>query len=410
MQTTNQRTGPQAKRRHTFRARYSVASMAAILAVAACSSSTNSNTAASSTGADSGSSAASNTGADSGTSAASNTGADSGTSGGSNSVSQSVQGKNILVVPYWLDNFNQAFTSWLKRDYEAQGATVTVINSNANTKTQLDALDTAISSKKYDGVIWAPVDVTIAPTTIKRLQDAHIPVIISAGPPLPAGTGGVTVPQTINENKSVGKPIGAAAAKFVAEHFPGKPPSIFYVGDNPLSTNCKDREQGFVDGVKAVNPAATVVATLGALNQNDANSKVSNFISRNIYFNIVGSCGGALGLGSISALNAAGRGKAVNKVPQTEWIMTMDASPPELQYLWSPTSSVMMSALVGPKTTATEAEKLLNKVIFKEIAPNADVTSVVPYEPVTSDCAAERAKVQTQYQGVPGFTVPKCTN
>lgn len=379
MQTAKSKAAREVRRRRARLGRYAVVSVAVISLVAGCSSSKKTTT---------------------------GTG---GASGGSSSSAQSVKGKKILVVPYWLDNFNQAFTSWLKRDYEAQGASVTVINSNANTKTQLDAIDTAISTGKYDGVFWAPVDVTIAPTTIKRLQDAHIPVIISAGPPLPAGTGGVTVPQTINENKSVGTPIGGAAAKFVAEHFPGKPAAILYVGDNPPSTNCKEREQGFVDGVKAVTPGATVVSTLAALNQNDANAKVSNFISRNIYFNIVGSCGGAIGLGSISALNAAGRGKAVNKVPQTEWIMTMDASPPELQYLWSPTSSEMMSALVGPKTTATEAEKLMNKVMFKEIAPDADVTSVVPYEPVSSDCAAERPKVQTQYQGVPGFTVPACT-
>lgn len=376
MQAAESKAGQEVRRGRTRLARYAVVTVAVISLVAGCSSSKKTT--------------------------------DS-TGGGGSSGAQSVKGKKILVVPYWLDNFNQAFTSWLKRDYEAQGASVTVINSNANTKTQLDAIDTAISTGKYDGVIWAPVDVTIAPTTIKRLQAAHIPVIISAGPPLPAGTGGVTVPQTINENKSVGTPIGGAAAKFVAEHFPGKPAAILYIGDNPPSTNCKEREQGFVDGVKAVNPAAKVVSTLGALNQNDANAKVSNFISRNIYFNIVGSCGGAIGLGSISALNAAGRGKAVNKVPQTEWIMTMDASPPELQYLWSPTSSEMMSALVGPKTTATEAEKLLNKVIFKQIAPDANVTSVVPYAPVSSNCAAERPKVETQYQGVPGFKVPACT-
>ena len=116
-----------------------------------------------------------------------------------------------------------------------------------------------------------------------------------------------------------------------------------------------------------------------------------------------------MSLGGISAINAAGLGGAVNKVPEHVYMMSADGTPPELAYLWSPTSSLMRSIVLPPKDTATAVIKLITDELTGKVAYNE--TAIIPhnYSPLTPDCNKERPYMLQQFAGVPNFTVPSCS-
>src|ERR1700693_4472980 len=52
-------------------------------------------------------------------------------------------GKRILVIPYWLDAFNTANTSWIARLLKAEGAAkVHIINPNKDPSKTLNIIET----------------------------------------------------------------------------------------------------------------------------------------------------------------------------------------------------------------------------------------------------------------------------
>src|SRR5437016_4464298 len=65
-----------------------------------------------------------------------------------------LSGKKVLVVPYWLDQFNTANTSWISRLLTAAGAKVDVINPDKSASRQLDIIETAIANKSYNAIAW----------------------------------------------------------------------------------------------------------------------------------------------------------------------------------------------------------------------------------------------------------------
>jgi ABC-type sugar transport system substrate-binding protein len=107
-----------------------------------------------------------------------------------------LKGKRVLVVPYWLDAFGTAFGSWIERYYQQFGVSVTLFNANADDSSQLNELDTAIASGQYAGVIWQPIDLTAAGTTIRAIQQAKIADVVFNGELTP-GAQGVEVPQVV---------------------------------------------------------------------------------------------------------------------------------------------------------------------------------------------------------------------
>lgn len=321
-----------------------------------------------------------------------------------------LDGKTVLLSPYWLDNFNTANTYWQKKYLVACGASkVDIINPNAVASSQLTTIGTAVSSHSYDLIAWAPVDPSSAPTTIRQIQNAHILQLVNFASFPPGSLKGLSYAATWVDRTKQYIPAAQAAAKFVLKHPNLGKPTIAYVGDLPTSLQCKQTFQSLVAGVRDVYPDAKVVADIGATGQSDADTKMANFITRGIKFNIFAGCGGAVALGGISAINAAGLGKAIDKVPQHVYEMSPDGSPPELQQLWDENSSVMRVGLFGPKDAAFAGVQLMAGLLTGAIKPTANVAKEAYIKFLTPDCQQSRQIAIAQFQGVPGFTVPKCS-
>lgn len=321
---------------------------------------------------------------------------------------QILAGKKVLVSPYWLDNFNTANTSWIKRDLEALGASVDIVNPNAVASKQLSVLETAISSQNYDLVIWQPVDNVTAPAQIRKFQDAKVPQVVNFTS-VHTGENGLNFSVVVADLKQQYTDAGLAAGNYIKAHPELGPARIAIMNDDPKSEFCVERTQGLLAAVQSIVPDAKVVFDGGAKSQADATSKMTDFITRDISFNIFGGCGGAVSLGGISAIRAAGLGGAVKKSPQKVYMTSFDGSPPELQLLWNPKVSLMRSGGVFPKDAAKVAEQLAIDQLTGKTTYNAGAEGTVKAVWFTPDCAKFRPEAVDQFKGVEGFTIPDCT-
>jgi ABC-type sugar transport system substrate-binding protein len=309
-------------------------------------------------------------------------------------------------VPYWLDNFNTAYTSWLTRILQAEGASVTVINANSVASRQLNAITSALGSSQYDGIIWAPIDLGTAGNTVKQIQAAGIPQVVFEGD-LPSS---VHVPQVnLDEQHSLTQP-GVIAATYIKSHPQlGSAPLAAFMGVYPQNATCILRMNSFLDGMRSVMPNAQVVFFGAAQNSADAATKMTDFINTGKKFNVFDGCGSASTLGGLAGMKSAGLATAVNKAPGKVFIMTQDGTPPELQNLWNQNSAVMVSSLLPPKTGAEQTAALLTKVVTKAVPLDSTENIKFGWTPITPDCAKYRPQVLTQFQGVAGFNVPSCS-
>ncbi len=317
-------------------------------------------------------------------------------------------GKKILNVPYWLDTFNTANSHFIGQQLEAMGAKYDVVNPNAVSTKQLTALETAVASKRYDLVIWAPVDTTSAPAQVRKLQAAHIPQVLNFTS-LVSGQDGLNFSAVGTDLKTQQFPAGVAAGNYIKAHPELGPAKIAYMEDFPISEYCNQRESGFVAGVQSVIPDATAVFVGGAASQADATTKMQNFITRAIPFNIFGGCGGSVSLGGIAAMRAAGLGDAPNKTPKKVYITSMDCTPNELALLWDQNSAEMRCGLVGPKAAAEQAVKLAVNQLTGVTAYNESAFGNVQAVWLTPNCVKDRPLALDQFGGVAGFSIAKCS-
>ena len=169
------------------------------------------------------------------------------------------------------------------------------------------------------------------------------------------------------------------------------------------------RFNSLIAGAKSVSPNAKVVFNGAAESGAEADSKMADFITRGIKFNVFDACGSTQSLGGISAMQAAGLAGAVNKAPQHVFVMSQDATPPELQLLWNKNSAEMVATLAPPKNAAQDAVNLMLPQLTGKLPVASNATGVMEWIPILANCKQYRAEVVTQFYGVPGFKVPACS-
>jgi len=296
----------------------------------------------------------------------------------------SLKGKTFYLVTYWLDSYGQALSAWSQKWAKAEGVTLKVIDGKGDATAQRNALDTAIVTKPA-GILWQPIATAGAGPEVKKIWKAGIPLVIY-GSALDPKTTGVSVPAVVvNDYKATYK-AGQIAAADVAKFWPGTPPKVvaFDARQIPL---CAERIAGFLAGLKQAAPNTVIVFHDDvATDEVTSRAKMQDVITATPGFNVVMACGSNAALGQISALQSAGRAKAVSKVPQTEWILAMDGTPPELTDLFDPTSAVMMSITVTPRENATSNLNMLANVVTGKTPERKLVTKSVAGVILPANC------------------------
>jgi ABC-type sugar transport system substrate-binding protein len=321
------------------------------------------------------------------------------------SIGDSLKGKKVLVSPYWLDAFGTASSSWITRMLEPYGIEVDAVNPNGTASKQQDQLSTAIANHTYDVIVWQPVDSQTAGANIKRIQDEKIPQIVQFASP---GIDGLNYSLAAIDWKASFSEPGRAAAEFVKKHPELGPVKVAWMGPYPSVQICEDRLAGFMEGVKSVAPDAELVFNGGSTNQEQARSKMTDFITRDEPFNIFAGCGSTEANGGFAAINAGGLGGAKDKVPEHVY-MVGEADPAALEMLWNKDSAVMRAGMFGPKTAAEADVKMILDLLTGKVAYDQAVAAPVTMVWFGPNCTEARAAALDQFQGVEGFTVPECS-
>ena len=111
----------------------------------------------------------------------------------------------------------------------------------------------------------------------------------------------------------------------------------------------------------------------------------------------------------MQALEAAGLTNAVNKVPEDVWVLSIDATPAELEYLLDQNSSLVKTIALTPKNNAMIFLDNFKKIVNGDLDPDSDYVTPAPGFFVPSDsCDAAREAISDQYANVPGYWTLDC--
>ncbi len=272
---------------------------------------------------------------------------------------------------------------------EKYGATYEVIDPDSDLNKEIAAVETFIS-KGVDGIILHPITEDGVDEIIQEVRDADINIMTYN-----LKAKGEKVPFLAIDEAEVASQMGADMAKQWIELYPDKQVQVGLVSWTDIAFCFDNRSGPFLAGVKTVvdylptedrgfkNSAGETLtgATYWEHAGGDlekATKVTSDAITKYPDVNVVYGDNVSNGLGALAAYEAAGRGKAVDGVPQTEIIASTDASDGELNKIADPTSSLKYCLGMQPQTFAYAQIDMIMKLINGEMDNDVYVEEKVP--------------------------------
>jgi hypothetical protein len=161
------------------------------------------------------------------------------------------------------------------------------------------------------------------------------------------------IPVARSDEKGISFAMGAEmATQWKAAH-PDKPIVMVELGW-PTNAEVKSgRTDPFVAGVKSVDPTATDLGCQDASKGQDAAKQIiADLMTTHPEINLIYSEASNLTVGTMAALQQAGRGKFDNGKPSTEIVCSVDFDAVEFKEVYDPNSSLKLSMGLPPVETA----------------------------------------------------------
>lgn len=319
-----------------------------------------------------------------------------------------LEGKNVAFVLWGYDGYQQAQGNWFTKIAEEQGANARAIDGKVDPSAQVSILSDLVA-EGVDGIVFQPVEPNAAVNAIQEVQAAGIPLFLLGYRPDPE-TGAVAPAALFDDSSGVAE-AGRHAGEWLQANRPGEAAKvvIFDILTLPL---CKEgRMDSFLAGLTEVmgEDNVEIVFRDTVEHQRDvAQARMEDLLQVEQDFNVFTACGADGVLGGIAALQAAGRAKAVDKVPETEYIFTIDGTPSELELLFDPTSSVMETYTLTPKENGMAAVSGLVKLLTGELEPTQDIVIPLPGTLLPPDCEQVAEIFQEQYGLNEGYEPLAC--
>lgn len=304
----------------------------------------------------------------------------------------SSSGEDGLVigsVVYGTDGYQTAHTAMIEEYGESIGVTVRSCNSRVDVSVQQKCMFDLVAAG-VDAIIMQPVDPAAATAMINQAEEAGVPVLTWAIGPVPE----VDVPFVVLSERAQTAEAGAKAAQWVKDNL-GESPRLVVLSV-PKNTNCEAREQGFVEGAMSVDPETVVVASPnGGGARVESQNAMADIIQSGVTFNIVTGCNGESTIGGLLALKAAGRGEAVDKSPLTEYLFSIDGTSDEVNLLLDPTSPLMETLALAPRSNTKALLDAAIKLAKGEIDSSFQLELTDEF--LTPDCDEANAVLREQY-------------
>jgi ABC-type sugar transport system substrate-binding protein len=308
--------------------------------------------------------------------------------------------KGIVIgkVPILLANpYHQAdaahFERYAKEQYGV--SEVVIIDAEIDSATAVAALDQLIAMG-VDAISFHSIDPDAALPGIKEARDSGIPIITFY-----TYASEQLVPHvTINEAPTSFE-MGVIAATKWKEFYPDIPIKVGLIEYIGVPQPIAERSEPFIAGVLSVDPDAEIVSRLdGGGTLENAMAASQDMIVAHPEINILYGTSADYSLGALAALEAAGRGKAVDGVPLTEILVGTDAAEAELVRLFDPTSSLKITQGLTPKENAMLKVDTLMAMLNGEIELDAQVEfagSNKVFDYWSSDVDEAEAWMEEQY-------------
>lgn len=276
----------------------------------------------------------------------------------------SAAGQDITIGRIELDlamPYQQADAAAFEAYAESKGIEAIVLDGKSSPETIASSMEDLIA-KNVDGIIVQANDGEAISPFVQEAQDAGIPVLTFVN----AST--VPGPNAYLAEYDLSYELGAQTAKRWMEFHPDEPVKVATLGIPAAPVVERDRCDAFVEGVLSVASDAEVVARLDSAGVRDqAVSVADDLLQSHPEVNIVFGVNGDAALGGMTAFEAAGRGKAVDGVPQTEIFASVDGSEQEMVRLADPTSALKLCMALPPKDFAEQLMDLMLQCINGEI-------------------------------------------
>ncbi|MCL2112021.1 MAG: sugar ABC transporter substrate-binding protein [Clostridiales bacterium] len=289
--------------------------------------------------------------------------------GGGGGGGGGVEGKVVGVIPITLSNgFHQAEKVWRETFAAEYGLTLKYLDGEFDQTIIVNNLDQLIA-EGVDGIILhtAEVDSVIAGVNEARAQG--IPIIHYY----------LEVPNeipfvAINEAEAAFVMGQVAAEKWLEAH-PGTQ-IVYSVVDYIDNASVQMmRTQPFIAGILDVAPDARQGLIIDGGGTRDSGYRAAQDIIQGAPdTNIFYGASSDYSLAIWPALQEAGRGKAVNGMPDTEILVGTDATGEEMKLLFDPTSSFKVTMGLTPKDNGKKIIDTMVAVMLGDIDPDTKVT------------------------------------
>jgi ABC-type sugar transport system substrate-binding protein len=184
--------------------------------------------------------------------------------------------------------------------------------------------------------------------------------------------GDTGIPTARSDEAGVGFAMGAEMAKQWKAANPTKPIVMVQLGW-PNHVEVKSgRTDPFVKGVLSVDPTAKNLGCQDASKGPDAAKQIiTDLMTTHPEVNLIYSEADNLTVGTMAALNQAGRGKFVNGKPVTEIVCSVDFNPVEYKEVYDPNCSLKLSMGLPPIETGRGRIDLIMDIKNGKVKPTS---------------------------------------
>lgn len=288
----------------------------------------------------------------------------------SGGVKEVPEGLVIGMIPITLANgYHQADIAWCEEYAKEQyGATAKVLDGKFDQPTIVSNLDQLVA-EGVDAIVLHTYEAESVEAGVDAARAAGIPIITFY---LETAN---NVPFVAINEASAAFEMGKVAAEQWLKAHPDKP-VIYSVVDYVDSPVVQEMRTGpFIKGIKSVAPDAKEGMIVDGGGTRDTGYKAAQDIIQSCpETNIFYGASSDYSLAILPALEEAGRGKAVDGVPQTEILVGTDATGAELTAIYNPESSFKVTMGLTPKENGRLKVDTIIKAWTGEIDPDKKMT------------------------------------
>lgn len=325
-------------------------------------------------------------------------------------TTDSIEGKRLVFITAGNQSEYQiAQGEWFKQFAEEEGASVSVIDGKFDPLAQLKGIEDSVAAGA-DGIIIQQVDPVVLVEAINTARATGTLVMSVGGLAHPDAI--IPVGGTFNDEVLVREAAREAAAWLEANK-PGEPARIVLF-DIPSIIVCHEwRMVAFRDELINVLGEDNVVDVFNDLVPHTLDvvtAKMDDIIQSGADFNMFTACGATGAVGGLDALTRAGMARAVDGVPQDVWVLSIDATPAEVDYFVDPEVSHAMMIALTPKTNARVFLDNFKLLVSGEIGPDDEYVARAPGILFRKDdgCEMVNQTLGDEYAIIPGYWEVEC--